>query len=301
MKERIEINTMIARNVYSTESLEFIKKILQKCCSYEIPEKAKEIHKQNKPFDYTDEFRIYGTKEQGIKYHSYYKLQEKGKSKPLIYSVSNEAFGFDQLWIKFTISSQDGLILEVETKDKKLLKDVINHFEQDFGYCRKQSEDEVFDELIHELRIKVTENEGEKGVKVGLKAIEIYPTDFWARFYLGCSYALIDQHKKAIKEFKHAIKADPTSADAYYNLGKSYLEINDLKKAEDAMHNAFELAKKIHTISYYLAIILEKKGEIEKAKEYYQKTIDTAPLTKNTSHIKNFIKEAEKRLKELKG
>lgn len=299
MKEKIEINTMIARNVYSSESLEFIKKILKKCCSFEIPEKAKEIHKQNKPFDYTDEFRIYGTKEQGINYHSYYKLQEKGKSKPLIYTVSNEAFGFDQLWIKFTISSQDGLILEIKTNDKKLLKEIITLFEKDFGYCRKQSEDEVFDELIHELRIRVTENDGEKGVKIGKKAMEIYPNDFWVRFYLGCSYAIIDQHKKAIKEFKHAIKSDSTSADAYFNLGKSYFALDELKSAEDAMQNAFELAKKIHTISYYLAKIFEKKGDIEKAKSYYKKAIDTAPTTKSTPHIKNFIKEAEKRLKEL--
>ena len=299
MKEKIEINTMIARNVYSTESLEFIRKILKKCCSYEIPEKAKEIHKQNKPFDYTDEFRIYGTKEQGIKYHSYYKLQEKGKEKPLIYTVSNEAFGFDQLWIKFTISSQDGLILEIETNDKKLLKEIKTLFEEDFSYSRKQSEDEVFDELIHELRIRVTENDGEKGVIIGKKAIEIYPNDFWAHFYLGCSYAILDQHKKAIKEFKQAIKTDSTSADAFYNMGKSYLAIDDLEKAEEAMSHAFELAKKIHTISYYLALIYEKKGNKEKAKSYYQKTIDTAPTTKTTPHIKNFIKEAEKRLKNL--
>ncbi|NHJ39216.1 MAG: tetratricopeptide repeat protein [Asgard group archaeon] len=299
MKEIIEINTMIARNVYSTESLEFIKKVPTQCCSYEIPEKAREIHKQNKPYDYTDEFRIYGTKDQGIKYHSYYKLQEKGKTKPLIYTVSNEAFGFDQLWIKFTISSQDGLILEIETTNKNLFKEIKTLFEEDFGYCRKQSEDEVFDELIHELRIRVTENDGERGVKIGKKTIEIYPNDFWARFYLGCSYALIDQHKKAIKEFKHAIKTDATSADAFYNMGKSYLAINELEKAEEAMSRAFELAKKIHTISYYLALIYEKRGNKEKAKSYYQKAIDTAPTTKDTPHIKNFIKEAQKRMKNL--
>ncbi|NHJ49762.1 MAG: tetratricopeptide repeat protein [Asgard group archaeon] len=298
MKEKIVINTMIARNVYSTESLEFIKKILTKCCNYKIPEKAREIHKQNKPFDYTDEFRVYGTQEQGVRYHSYYKLHDKEKSVPLIYTVSNEAFGFDKLWLKFTISSQDGLILEIETKDKKLLKEITTHFEKEFGYCRKQSEDEVFDELIDELRAAVLEEDGKKGVKLGSKATKIYPDDFWARFYLGCSYAISNQHKEAIKEFLVSVKSDPLSADAYYNLGKSYLELGKLKKAEEAMQKAYELAKKIHTISYYLAVISEKKGMVDEAKKYYKKAIDTAPK-KGSTLIKNYIKDAEKRLKEL--
>jgi tetratricopeptide (TPR) repeat protein len=301
MKEKIEINTMTARNVYSTESLEFIKKILKSCCKYEMPEKAREIHKQNKPFDYTDEIRIYGTQEQGIRYHTYYKIHdEKGKSAPLFYTVSNEIFGFEDLWIKFTISSQDGLILELESKNKKLIKQIKVLFEESFGYCRKQSEDEVFDELIDELRIQVLEENGKKGIELGSKAITIYPDDFWARFYLGCSYAIEGKYKEAIKEFLVSVKSDPNSADAYYNLGKSYLEINNLKKAEEAMQKAMELASKVHTISYYLALIFEKKGDKKQAIDYYKKTIDNAPK-KKSAIAQNYIKDAEKRLKELES
>lgn len=301
MKEKIEINTMIARNVYSTESFQFVKKVLKKLWDFEVPEKAKEIHKQNKLYDYTDEFRLYGTKEKGVKYHSYYKMLEKDSATPSFYSISNESFGFPDYFIKFTISSQDGLILELESKDKKIYDKTLALFEKEFGYCRNQSRDEIFDELIHEARIHGTEDHGELGIKKGLKAIEIYPQDFWARFYLGCSYALNGKHEKAIEHLLLATKLDSKNYDAFYNLAKSYLEINELESAKTAMLKAHKLAKKNHAINYFLAVIFEKLAEKTEAKKYYQIAIETSPEKQFATkrHIQSFMKEAEKGLQRV--
>ncbi|HUT80942.1 MAG TPA: tetratricopeptide repeat protein [Candidatus Bathyarchaeia archaeon] len=303
MKEKIEINTMTARNVYSSESLEFIRNILKKFCNIEIPDKAKEIHKQDRSNDYTDEFRIYGTSDQGIKFHSYYKVIDKTVKIPTFYTVSSETFGCEALWTKFTISSQDGLILEMESEDSKLNQKIVAFFETEYGYCRKQSEEEIFDEIIHEIRIQGFEDNGEKGIKLGLKAIKIYPDDFWARFYLGCSYALNKQHKKAIEHLSIATQKDSKSHDAFYNLGKSYLALNELAKAKEAMLKALLLAKDSHAINYYLAVILEKNKEKEEAIKHYQKAIKLAPenIPDGKRGVISYLEEAKEHLKKLKG
>ncbi|MHA1211061.1 MAG: tetratricopeptide repeat protein, partial [Candidatus Heimdallarchaeota archaeon] len=301
MKEKIEINTMTARNVYSSESFQFVKKVLEKFCDLEIPEKAREIHKQN----------------QGIKYHSYYKIVDKTVKIPALYTISSETFGCNEIWMKFTISSQDGLILELTTDDSALVKKITKLFEKEYGYCRKQSELEIFDELIHELRTNGTRDSGKYGIEVGLKAIKIDSHDFWARFYLGCSYALNDQHKQAIEHLgcsyalndqhkqaiEHllvAIERDPESFDALYNLGKSYFKLNKLTKAKDTMMKAHALAQKSHAINYYLALILDTNGEVEEAIKFYQKAIDYAPekLPQTKLGTTIYLKDAEKRLQE---
>ena len=293
---------MTARHVYSTESLRFVKKVIEKLFGEEIPDKAREIHKQNKPFDYTDEYRVYGSQEKGVKYHSYYKVQEGEEAKTSIYTMSNETFGYPDLELKFTISSQEGLILEIESSQKKRLEIIEQLFDDDFGYCRNQSKDEVFDELIHELRTRGTEKKGKVGIEKGLEAIKIYPNDFWAQFYLGCSYALNNQHKNAIKHLLKAVKIDSRNYDAYYNLAKSYLEIDELKKAKEAIEKAKKLTYNNHVITYYLALILDRLGENMEAIKYYQEAISTAPenISADKRPITSYLHEAENRLEELK-
>ena len=301
MKKIIEINTMIARNVYHSESFNFVKAVVEKICEDKISEKALEIHRQSKPNHYMDEYRLYGTKERGIKYHSYFKIEDKEKNKFNIYTLSNETFGYNDFWLKFTISSHDGLLLEYEIKNKEKIKKVVELFDIEFDYCREQTKEEVFDEIIHELRTKGSERNGEYGIEMGLTAIQIYPEDFWAQFYLGFSYAINNQHKKAIKHLEIATKLDPTSYDSYFNLAKSYLVLDQLKKAKTAILTAESLAEDNPVIIFFLATILEKLGEKEEAIKHYKKMLSVSPekkiIDKRTG--KTYSEEAQKRLQEL--
>lgn len=299
MVEKIEINTMIARNVYASESLEFIKKSLKTFCNYDISENPVEIHKQNKLYEYTDEFRLYGSKEQGVKYHTHYKILEQGSDGYSIFYISNETVGFPNFWMKFTISTHDGLILEYDVKDKKVAKKIVKNFETDFGYSREQSKEEIFDELIDELRNHGTNDQGQYGIKLGLQAVEIFPKDFWARFYLGCSYALYGKHNLAIKHLEKAMKINLKSYDTLYNLGKSYLEIKEYKKAKSILLEALNLSSNNHAIIFYLALAYEKLKMNDEASKYYQKAIDTAP-EKTAKGIISFYTEAEKKLGKIK-
>ncbi|MFW9922613.1 MAG: tetratricopeptide repeat protein [Candidatus Thorarchaeota archaeon] len=301
MKEIIEINTMTARNVYTSESFRFIKMVVEKICNIQVPEKAKEIHKQNKPHDYTDEFRLYGTKEQGINYHSYYKVVDKENLHTTVYTISNQAFGYPDIDVKFTISTQDGLILEIESNNTSTISKIKELFEEEFGYCRKQSQDEIFDELIHEMRIRGTEEEGKVGIKLGLEAIQIDPNDFWAQFYLGCSYAFNNQHTKAIEHLRKSINLDPSNYDAYYNLARSYIELHKYTEAKEVLMKAKSLSEKNHVITYYLAFILDKLGQTKEAIKYYQEAIALAPenVSGTLKPIVSFLEEAKNRIKQL--
>jgi len=301
MKKTIEINTMIARNVYHSESFNFVKNVVETLCNDSISEKALEIHRQNKPNHYMDEFRLYGTKERGIKYHSYFKIEDSEKMKFNIYTLTTESFGYENFTLKFTISSHEGLLLEFDIKDEEKANKVIKMFETEFSYCREQTKEEVFDEIIHELRTRGSERNGEYGIEMGLTAIQIYPEDFWAQFYLGFSYALNNQHKKAIKHLETATKLDPTSYDSYFNLAKSYLELDQLKKAKSAILTAESLAENNHVIIYFLALILDKLNETEEAIKHYKKVISLSPekkvIDKRTGL--SYTETAQKRLQEL--
>ncbi|MHA1440308.1 MAG: tetratricopeptide repeat protein [Candidatus Heimdallarchaeota archaeon] len=299
MPEKIAINTMIARNVYASESFEFIKNSLKNFCNYEIKENPIEIHRQNKTYEYTDEYRIYGTREQGVKYHTHYKIMGQGSEDYSIFHVSNETFGFADFWIKFTISTHDGLILEFDVKDEKNAKKITENFEADFGYCREQSKEEIFDELIDELRTLGTKDHGQYGIKLGLKAVEIFPKDFWARFYLGCSFALNNKQSLAIKHLEEAVKIDPKSYDALYNLGRSYLDNKDYNNAKRVLLDAVKLSPKNHAIIYHLALAYDELKLKDEALKYYQKAIETAP-EKTTKGLISFYAEAKEKSEKIK-
>jgi tetratricopeptide (TPR) repeat protein len=300
MKEIIKIDTMTARNVYPNESLQFVKKIVEEIYHHPIPTTAKEIHRQDKPQDYMDEFRIYSDNSQGIKYHSHVKILSK-KSRQTISKITNETFGFENFYLRFTISSLEGLELEIKSENEDRIQEVKELFEEEYGYCRKQSKDELFDEIIHELRTRGSEKDGQVGIELGLKAIEINPKDFWARFYLGCSYALNGQYKEAIQHLTIATELDTSNHDAFYNLALSYYYLNDFKEAKKQMLKAKELAPNNHSIIYYLARINEQLGDTQEAEKYYQLAIQTAPENNPESKkgLKSYLKEAQAALAEL--
>ncbi|MEA2070721.1 MAG: tetratricopeptide repeat protein [Asgard group archaeon] len=301
MKKTLEISTMTARNVFASEVKRFIKDILQKFFSYDFPEKAREIHKQDKPYDYRDEIHIYGTKDKGIKYHTHMRLIE-GQTKKAIATVSCETFGFDDFWLKFELDTQEGLLFSYDVEDKQTAKKVRDFFDKEFGYCRKQSEEEIFDELIHELRTEGHQNNGKRGIKIGQKALRINPNDYWLHFYLGSSYALNGQHEKAIEHFIKAVDLDSTKFEPLYTLAKSYLELGDTDKALETIKKAYNKRPKNHVVNYYYGLILEERDEPVEAKHYYKQAIEYASeeSKKGKQFSNNYIQEAKERLKSLK-
>jgi hypothetical protein len=136
MKKKIEIRTVAAKNIFPSESLEFVKQVLEKYYNCPIESKAKEIHRQDKPQEYTDEIRIYGSKEKGIRYHSHIKVLEQESTKTSIATICCEVFGFPDLELRFSVSSENGLLLEFDLPDNELADKILELFEDSYGHCR---------------------------------------------------------------------------------------------------------------------------------------------------------------------
>ncbi|MBD3193001.1 MAG: hypothetical protein GF308_20355 [Candidatus Heimdallarchaeota archaeon] len=136
MKEVKTINSREARAVYGSDALSFVRKALEQHCHFSLPESPSETHKQSKRNEYTDELRIYGkVGEKGVNYRLH--IQVASQEDQVSFSkISIQTFGFDQLSLRFDISTRDGLHFEVETEDKTILTHILDDFEATFGYCR---------------------------------------------------------------------------------------------------------------------------------------------------------------------
>lgn len=136
MKKVKTINSREARAVYGSDALSFIRKIIDQHCNFALPENPSETHKQSKRNEYTDELRIYGkASDKGVKYRLH--IQVGDHQNELSFSeVTIETFGFDNLFLTFCISTKDGLHFEVETEDKPMVTQILESFEETFGYCR---------------------------------------------------------------------------------------------------------------------------------------------------------------------
>lgn len=137
MKKTVEINSRAARMVSESEILQFIKIILQEFCDFAVPEKPFQVHKQDKPHDYHDELKLYGTKEKGIKYHYFMKIGGRSADASSFSTTAIESFGFSNLWIKFARSTKEGLQLELKTDEQSPSEKIMSLFEDRFGYCRE--------------------------------------------------------------------------------------------------------------------------------------------------------------------
>jgi len=156
----------------------------------------------------------------------------------------------------------------------------------------------------------------EKAVGYLEKAIQILPYDYQSRNNLGIVYGRLEQHERALKEFMTAIRLKPEDDTIKINLSVFYQTQKEYQKAEEVLryllsknhHDAnlhyrlgllyrdmgrydaaiSELTKSVelapHIINPYEALgnlYLSKLRDVERAKFYYSKGIESAPKAKS--------------------
>ena len=146
--------------------------------------------------------------------------------------------------------------------------------------------------------IYVLEINPKESIKLFKKAIKLGNT--YATYKLGVTYHDNKQYKKAIKFYKLAM--DKNIHHAYFNLATMYLYGEYVKKDES---KALELFTTAHNLGNDCAIISigkihQDSGDIDKAKECYQMSIDSdgdgiahynmAMIYKDENDHKNAIK-----------
>jgi len=155
----------------------------------------------------------------------------------------------------------------------------------------------------------------EKAAEYLEKAVQLLPIDYESRNNLGIVYGRLDKPEKALKELmtaislqpkndimkinlsvfyqgqkeynkaevilKDLIKKNPKDARLYYRLGLLYREMGDYSAAIREFIRTTELSPDIINPYEELGnIYASRLGDIERAKYYYQKGIESAPKTK---------------------
>ena len=81
---------------------------------------------------------------------------------------------------------------------------------------------------------------GEKGLEMFQKIVEISPENPIAITDYAIMLSLQKRHEEAVKLFKKAVKIDKNYIKAYFNLGLSYFELKDLKNSERFFRKCLE-------------------------------------------------------------
>lgn len=112
------------------------------------------------------------------------------------------------------------------------------------------------------------------------KALEIEPNDLNLLNNIGWFHTLLDNYEEALEYFKRALKLDPDNPFVHNNLGIIYLKQGDLDKAKSKLELALKLGDDGDNSAvsyYYLANVALKKGNLERALEFFQKSRELDP------------------------
>jgi len=106
------------------------------------------------------------------------------------------------------------------------------------------------------------------------------PKDTRVHFNLGTAYLNKGLYDKAIMEFNEALKGlpFPRCKRAHYQLAFAYLAKSSYKEAEGELLKAIEADPYYVSAYYLLGNLYKKEGDIEKAKEAWQKLIKIKAL-----------------------
>jgi|GEM_PF-1897770 len=131
------------------------------------------------------------------------------------------------------------------------------------------------------------------------KAAEL-SADFRTWAQLAMAYVQVDRLQAAVRGFETALKKEHDSADTI--VYESWMALGSLYFGEDRVEDsltAYENALSANSSSAEALVALGKckfnLGDMAKSREYFERTIDTAPDSPQAEEAKAFIEEIEKR------
>lgn len=124
------------------------------------------------------------------------------------------------------------------------------------------------------------QSHGEMDMAVVLyqKSIEAFPTPE-ALTFLGWALSFLGKFEEAIKVCEKAIQLDPDFGNPYNDIGVYLTELNKLDDAIPYLERATKARRydSHHYAHYNLGRVFEKKGQIKRAMQAYQKAIEEDP------------------------
>ncbi len=138
---------------------------------------------------------------------------------------------------------------------------------------KQQPKEEVksLEELFHDFK---------KGVEE-----QIDDQDYETHYNLGIAYKEMGLYNEAVEEFAKASHDEIRFLDCCFMIASVYEEIGDTNQAiewlESGVAKAKDLGKDDKALLFEAGSILERAGETEKAKSYFQKVYDKDPTFRN--------------------
>ncbi|MFW6160413.1 MAG: tetratricopeptide repeat protein [Acidobacteriota bacterium] len=131
------------------------------------------------------------------------------------------------------------------------------------------------------------QGEYEKAISVFKEFIEKQPDLYEARINLGNCYVKLKEYDKAIEEFEFVLeklkeeqtdlKENKTAASLYASLGELYMDLDDLEKAKEYFEKSINIDPSNHALAYNVAEILFNSSKIDEAITYYKKSAEINP------------------------
>ena len=150
----------------------------------------------------------------------------------------------------------------------------------------------------------------ERALAVINQGIQAYPVDDRlysqrANLYQSLIPFVTEAGQYAVNDLLHATQINGKNPDYYQRLASLYQQAGDFENAASAYFNAYQLSPTDNQTLYYLAVALEKSGQIDKAIRYYDKLITLLPsddqnleaLKKQKANLENLLVNSN--LKEL--
>ncbi|QUI21538.1 tetratricopeptide repeat protein [Vallitalea pronyensis] len=140
----------------------------------------------------------------------------------------------------------------------------------------------VYEKVFEDYALPVDEEEADTDGENALVEVEedsekpeyeittntyIYAQDYTT---LGFLYLLKDNVEKAIMNSKKALILNGKYAPALDNLGQIYYRLEDYSASFDYLKQALEINPKMADSNFYMGLVMEKKGDMEEAKKYYE-------------------------------
>ncbi len=131
------------------------------------------------------------------------------------------------------------------------------------------------------------QGEYEKALSVFKEFVEKQPDLYEARVNLGNSYIQLKEYDKAMKEFEfvleklkeeHAdLEGNKTAASLYASLGELHMDQGELDQAKEYFEKSINIDPSSHALAYNVGEILFNSNEIDEAIHYYKIAAEINP------------------------
>ena len=208
-------------------------------------------------------------------------------------------------------------------------KNAIRYFKEALNAAAPEDQDEIYLDLameyqnagevqraINVLREAIQQNPSNEGAIYELAfcydqqggfdaSIQCYsnfiddnPYSFTAWYNLGNAYAKNEDLEKAAWAYDYCLLINDGFGPAYFNLGHTYLTMDKYTAAINNFEKCMDLDGEDPLALSYIGECHEQLGNLEKAKEYYKKSLELAPMLPDAWLGLGIVEDLEGRTRE---